>query len=108
MAPLSATDEATASPPLTRVPFPAGQRGVKVLQNPNKQAESLHYNTTMQQTPASITRPNLGSLAYVWIGDKEHVVATTSEAHDLMIKRGKVTFIRRSGSTEYYTIERNR
>jgi len=62
----------------------------------------------MQQTPASITRPNLGSLAYVWIGNTEHVVATTSEAHDLMNKKGKVTFIKRSGHTEHYIIERKR
>jgi hypothetical protein len=62
----------------------------------------------MQQTPASITRPNLGSLAYVWIGDREHIVATTSEAHDLMNKKGRVTFIGRSGSTEHYIIERKR
>jgi hypothetical protein len=62
----------------------------------------------MQQTPASITRPNLGSLAYVWIGNTEHVVGATSEAHDLMNKKGNVTFISRSGSTEHYIIERKR
>jgi hypothetical protein len=62
----------------------------------------------MKETPASITRPNLGSLAYVWIGDHEHIVATTSEAHDLMNKKGKVIFISRSGSTEHYIIEGKR
>jgi hypothetical protein len=50
----------------------------------------------------------LGSLAYVWIGNTEHVVGTTSEAHDLMNKKGNVTFISRSGSTEHYIIERKR
>ena len=60
----------------------------------------------MRHTNASITRPNLGSLAYVWIGNREYVTATTSEAHDLMNKKGTVTFVSRSGKTEHYTIER--
>lgn len=62
----------------------------------------------MQHTPASITRPNLGSLAYVWIGNHEHIVGTTSEAHTLMNRKGKVLFINRSGNTEHYIIERKR
>ena len=60
----------------------------------------------MQHTPASITRPNLGSLAYVWIGNREYVVASTTEAHNLMNRKGQVIFIGRSGSTEHYTIEK--
>ena len=57
---------------------------------------------------AEIHRPNLGSLAYVWIGDREYVAATTSEAHALMTRRGRVEHIGtiRSGgsSVEQYVI----
>jgi hypothetical protein len=50
---------------------------------------------------ASIHRQNLGSLAYVWVGDTEHVTGSTSEAHALMNRRGNVEFVRRTwhGST---------
>jgi hypothetical protein len=53
---------------------------------------------------AEIHRPNLGSLAYVWIGDREYVAGNTHEAHALMKRRGTVTFVGRSGSVEHYTI----
>jgi hypothetical protein len=57
---------------------------------------------------ASLHRQNLGSLAYLWIGDREYVTTSTSEAHALMSRRGNVEFVRRtwSGSTsvEEFTI----
>lgn len=60
---------------------------------------------------AEIHRPDLGSLAYVWIGDHEYVTSSTSEAHNLMRRRGKVTYHGRTltscgGSVETYTIEK--
>lgn len=59
---------------------------------------------------AEIHRPNLGSLAYVWIGDREYVAATTSEAHALLNRRGDVTHLRTtrhgSSSVEEYRITR--
>lgn len=56
---------------------------------------------------ATITRPNLGSLAYIWIGDNEYVAATTSEAHAILNRRGHVTFTHRDAyGVEHYTIER--
>lgn len=60
---------------------------------------------TERTVSASITRPNLGSLAYVWIGDKQYVAATTSEAHAILRKRGDVRFMHYSGRTEYYEID---
>lgn len=61
---------------------------------------------------AEIHRPNLGSLAYVWIGDREYVAASTSEAHALLNRRGIVTHIETmrsgGGSVETYTITRRR
>ena len=57
---------------------------------------------------AEIHRPNLGSLAYVWIGDREFVRATTSEAHALMRRRGRVehvdTLQNGGGTVERYII----
>ena len=57
---------------------------------------------------AEIHRPNLGSLAYVWIGDREYVAASTSQAHALLNRRGTVEHIEtmRSGGgmVEVYTI----
>ena len=62
-------------------------------------------------TRASIHRPNLGSLAYVWIGDREYVTASTSEAHNLLARRGHVTMTGRTtsngSSVEHYIIERH-
>jgi hypothetical protein len=55
---------------------------------------------------AEIHRPNFGSLAYVWVGDREYVAATTSEAHALLKRRGNVTFVGRTGNVEHYTITR--
>lgn len=59
---------------------------------------------------AEIHRPNLGSLAYVWIGDREYVAATTSKAHAAMNRRGTVVFVERivsgDSSVERYIIER--
>ena len=97
--------QVAVSPRLTNVTFPARQAGAKIYKTQTTEVRNLNYDATMQQTPASITRPNMGSLAYVWIGDKEHVVGTTSEAHHLMNKKGSVTFISRSGQTEHYIIE---
>lgn len=60
---------------------------------------------------ATIHRPNLGSLAYVWIGDREHVTGATSEAHALLRRHGTPihTHTTRHGgeSVEHYIIERN-
>ena len=42
---------------------------------------------------AEIHRPNLGSLAYVWIGDREYVAASTSQAHALLNRRGHVEHV---------------
>lgn len=42
---------------------------------------------------AEIHRPNLGSLAYVWIGDREYVAASTSQAHALLNRRGRVEHV---------------
>ena len=57
---------------------------------------------------AEIHRPNLGSLAYVWIGAPEFVRATTSEAHALMRRRGRVEHIdtlqNGGGTVERYII----
>ena len=57
---------------------------------------------------AEIHRPNLGSLAYVWIGDREYVAASTSQAHALLNRRGSVEHVEtmRSGGgmVEVYTI----
>ncbi len=57
---------------------------------------------------AEIHRPNLGSLAYVWIGDREYVTASTSRAHALVNRRGRVEHVEtmRSGGgmVEVYTI----
>ncbi len=59
---------------------------------------------------AEIHRPNLGSLAYFWIGDREYVASSTSEAHALLNRRGIVEHVRttRSGQTsvEEYRITR--
>ena len=55
-------------------------------------------------THATITRPNLGSYAYIWIGNTEHTAATTSEAHALLNRRGTVTYTHRTGNTEHYII----
>lgn len=64
------------------------------------------------QVQATITRPDLGSLAHVVIGDKRWTVSCTSAAHELMRKHGEVTFVHRSygnsGSTEHYVITRRR
>lgn len=61
-------------------------------------------------TRATIHRPNLGSLAYVWIGDHEYVTTTTSEAHALLRRHGTPTHHRTTrhdgSSVEHYTIER--
>ena len=61
--------------------------------------------------PAEIHRPNLGSLAYVWIGDREYVAATTSQAHALLNRRGKVdhleTIMTGGGTVERYTITKD-
>lgn len=66
----------------------------------------------MSMIRAEIHRPNLGSLAYVWIADREYVVGLTSEAHALMNRRGIVQHhetIRSSGeSVERYTITKER
>ena len=60
---------------------------------------------------AEIHRPNLGSLAYVWIGNREFVRATTSDAHKLLRSRGAVTHIEtiRNGQTsvERYIITKD-
>ena len=50
---------------------------------------------------AEIHRPNLGSLAYVWIGSQEFVRGSTSDAHKLLRSRGAVTHIEtiRNGQT---------
>lgn len=66
---------------------------------------------SQNQIAAEIHRPDLGSLAYVWIGNREYVTASTSEAHDLMRRRGVVHYHGRTiapggGSVETYTIER--
>jgi hypothetical protein len=57
---------------------------------------------------AEIHRPNLGSLAYVWIGDREYVAASTSQAHALLNRRGRVehveTITSGGGMVEVYTI----
>ena len=57
---------------------------------------------------AEIHRPNLGSLAYVWVGDREFVRVTTSEAHALLNRRGKVehveTIMAGGGTVERYII----
>lgn len=68
---------------------------------------------TRAEIQATITRPDFGSLAYVWIGDTEHVTSCTSEAHALMNKRGDVTYVGRTGipgagMTEHYVITRRR
>ena len=64
----------------------------------------------MSTCKASITRPDLGSLAHVVIGDRRWTVSCTSAAHELMRKCGEVTFVQRSygssGSTEHYLITR--
>jgi hypothetical protein len=61
---------------------------------------------------AEIHRPNLGSLAYVWIADREYVVGLTSEAHALMSRRGIVQHLETirsgGGSVERYTITKER
>lgn len=61
---------------------------------------------------AEIHRPNLGSLAYVWIGDREYVAASTSQAHALLNRRGTVEHVEtmRSGGgmVEVYTITKER
>jgi len=60
---------------------------------------------------AEIHRPNLGSLAYVWVGDREFVRATTSEAHALLKRRGKVehveTIMTGGGTVERYIITKD-
>ena len=59
---------------------------------------------------AEIHRPNLGSLAYVWIGNIEYVVGTTSEAHTLLNRRGRVEHIetiRSGGTVEVYNITKD-
>ena len=57
---------------------------------------------------AEIHRPNLGSLAYVWIGDREYVAASTSQAHALLNRRGIVehleTIMSGGGMVERYII----
>ncbi|NBV49528.1 MAG: hypothetical protein EBR95_10945 [Verrucomicrobia bacterium] len=57
---------------------------------------------------AEIHRPNLGSLAYVWIGDREYVAASTSQAHALLNRRGRVehvdTLQNGGGTVERYII----
>ena len=62
-----------------------------------------------EQIEATLTRPDLGSLAYVTIGDKRWTFPCTAQAHELMRKHGEVTYVRRShgndGSTEHYLIE---
>lgn len=68
---------------------------------------------TKPDIQATITRPNFGSLAYVWIGDTEYVASCTSEAHALMNRRGDVTYVGRTGMpgaslTEHYVIKRKR
>ena len=59
---------------------------------------------------AEIHRPNLGSLAYVWIGDREFVATSTSQAHAIMNRRGHVehveTIMAGGGMVERYTITR--
>lgn len=66
----------------------------------------------MSMIRAEIHRPNLGSLAYVWIGDREYVVGLTSEAHALMSRRGIVqhheTIRSGGGSVERYTITKEK
>ena len=66
---------------------------------------------TRPEIQATITRPDFGSLAYVWIGDKEYVTSSTSEAHALMRRHGEVTYVGKSGKpgagmTEQYVIVR--
>jgi len=60
---------------------------------------------------AEIHRPNLGSLAYVWIGDREYVAASTSQAHALLNRRGTVehveTITSGGGMVERYIITRS-
>ncbi len=57
---------------------------------------------------AEIHRPNLGSLAYVWIGDCEYVAASTSQAHALLNRRGRVEHVETitggGGTVERYII----
>ena len=57
---------------------------------------------------AEIHRPNLGSLAYVWIGDREYVAASTSQAHALLNRRGRVKHVETlqngGGTVERYII----
>lgn len=37
---------------------------------------------------ATVHRPNMGSLSYVWIGNTEHVCGTTSDVFALLRRRG--------------------
>ena len=57
---------------------------------------------------AEIHRPNLGSLAYVWVGDREFVATSTSQAHAILNRRGDVehveTIMAGGGMVERYTI----
>ena len=60
---------------------------------------------------AAIHRVDMGSLAHVWIGDHEHIVGTTSEAHALMARKGRVEFVDRhrhanGSSVENYVIHK--
>lgn len=59
---------------------------------------------------AELHRPNLGSAAYLWIGGRERLYSTTSEAHAAMSRRGNVVFVERvvsgDSSVERYIIER--
>jgi N-formylglutamate amidohydrolase len=58
---------------------------------------------------ASIHRTDMGSHASVKIGDQEYETSTTSEAHNIMSSKGRVTYIARKryaggSSVEHYKI----
>jgi hypothetical protein len=59
---------------------------------------------------AEIHRPNFGSLAYVWVGDREYVAASTSQAHAILNRHGHVQHVRTTThdgtSVEEYLITR--